>query len=349
MATNVGVIIGRFQVDDLHPAHRAVIDEVKDKHTSVLLFLGVPATYLSQRNPLDFATRRRMIQSHYPDIEVLTIKDHKVDKVWYQDLDHRIREVEPHATITLYGGRDSFISHYDGQFKTEELDIENSFSGTEVRERVGNNPLHTVDFRAGVIYAIANRHPISHPTVDIALVAPSYTSLSGKSQILLGRKHGDKKWCFPGGFLDNKKDKCFEDAARRELHEETNYICSSDVCKYVLSKEVEKDWRYAHETDRIFTSLFQIEVPSGSLYLKNEGEGLAETGLHSATKMEAGDDLEEIQWFDLETFGDYERHFITNETITDAHVPLMVAYIQYLKDNELYGLANDKPKPQDCD
>lgn len=338
MATQVGIIIGRFQVDDLHPAHRAVIDEVKDRHDSILIFLGVPATFLSQRNPLDFATRRRMIQSHYPDIEVLAIQDTKLDRNWYQELDRRIREVEPHANVTLYGGRDSFIDHYDGQFETVELDIENSFSGTEIRERVGRNPLHTQDFRAGVIYAIANRHSLNHLTVDMALLRDPSNSPTKKWQILLGKKHEDNKWCFPGGFVDTK-DPTLESAANRELFEETGFHTSgaTDSRRYVLSMEISNDWRYAHEVDRVLTTLFEYQIPIGSMYNMNNGEGLEETGLHAPQELKAGDDLAEIQWYDLDHFSDAEHHFATGETMTLSHAPLMRAYIRHLKLNNLYG------------
>jgi len=291
-----------------------------------------------------------MIQSHYPDVDVFQIKDHKLDSIWYQELDRRIREIEPHAEITLYGGRDSFADYYDGAFPVEVLtDIENSFSGTEIRERVGNTPLSTPDFRAGVIYAIANRFPLTHLTVDIGLINPYHSSPTKNSRILLGRKEGDRQWCFPGGFVD-AKDASLEDATRRELFEETGCHTSSvQMCKYVASLEVVNDWRYKNEVDRIMTNVFLMELPPNSPYLKNNDQGEEGTGLLSENKLKASDDLAEIQWFDLKEFSETPHHFVTNDLITKAHQPIMQVFIAHLKDNELYGLANDKPKPQDCD
>lgn len=320
MATNIGVIIGRFQVDDLHPAHRAVIDEVKSRHESVYIILGVPVIPLSVRYPLDFATRRRMIQSWYPDIEVLLIPDCKSNIEWQKNLDNIIRTAEPHARVTLYGGRDSFIKLYNGKFDTVELEIENSFSGTngtEIRQRIGNRPLGSVDFRAGVIYSNLNRFPISYQTVDIALLTDD------DEFILLGRKKGDTQWCFPGGFVD-PSDKTLEGAANREIIEEAGAAVRD--LKYVLSIRL-TDWRYIHENDKLLTALFECRLLSHNIsQFKDEF-------------VIAGDDLEEVRWFKVAEFGS-EPNTFGNQIITDTHRPLMCEFIKFLKERNRYHAIN---------
>ena len=52
--TDIGVIIGRFQVHELHLAHMALIETVLQNHTKVILFLGTSTAIATRKNPLDF-------------------------------------------------------------------------------------------------------------------------------------------------------------------------------------------------------------------------------------------------------------------------------------------------------
>ena len=59
----IGVLICRMQVPELHPVHRELIDSVCENHKKVIIFLAVPIVEQTKRNPLDFASRKAMIQS----------------------------------------------------------------------------------------------------------------------------------------------------------------------------------------------------------------------------------------------------------------------------------------------
>jgi len=60
---DVGVIIGRFQVAELHDGHHMIISSVLERHKKVLIFLGsTPDVLVTKQNPLDFLTRQQMIQ-----------------------------------------------------------------------------------------------------------------------------------------------------------------------------------------------------------------------------------------------------------------------------------------------
>ena len=58
----VGVIVCRMQVPHLHRAQKKLIDTVCDNHSKVVIFLGVSRITKTEKNPLDFNTRRLMIQ-----------------------------------------------------------------------------------------------------------------------------------------------------------------------------------------------------------------------------------------------------------------------------------------------
>ena len=73
----IGVVIGRFQVPELHDAHKELLQKVLSIHKRVILFLGLApdSCKCSYNNPLDYATRKAMIEKVFPQIEVLYIKD----------------------------------------------------------------------------------------------------------------------------------------------------------------------------------------------------------------------------------------------------------------------------------
>lgn len=287
----VGVIVGRFQVNELHDAHRELIDHVRRNHPKVIIALGVTSKLGSRNNPLDFISRRQMIQESYMDVDIVAIHDNRSDHNWSRELDRRIREVSPTGGVIIYGGRDSFISHYDGAFRTQELesDAYYNFSGTEIRNQLAKKSTSSADFRAGVIYACSNRYPTGYPTVDVAIVH--------EGRLLLGRKLNEDKYRFIGGFFDPKSDTSLEMAARREASEETGGM-SVEIDKYIGSFVVD-DWRYRGERDKIITTFYQAK----KLY----GPSIP------------SDDIAELKWFDLTA--------IKADSIMYEHIPLMNAFL----------------------
>jgi bifunctional NMN adenylyltransferase/nudix hydrolase len=63
---DVGVIVGRFQVPELHDAHKDLIETVCDKHDKVIIFLGLSPLMVTRENPLDFESRKQMILESSP-------------------------------------------------------------------------------------------------------------------------------------------------------------------------------------------------------------------------------------------------------------------------------------------
>lgn len=257
--TDIGVIIGRFQIHELHEAHKDLFDKVIDRHQKVIVFLGVSPVLGSKRNPLDFPTRQQLILSEYGSkiAAVLPIHDNRSDLAWSKEIDKRIREVFQIGDVTLYGSRDSFIPHYEGQFKTHELETKIYLSGTDVRKNVSKKILASPEFRAGIIYGIYNTYPIVYSTIDIAI-------FNNEGEILLARKPNDPTalYRFIGGFVDPKDDSDFA-ACRREGFEETG--AEIEPYEYVCSAKVD-DWRYRNEEDRkIMTRLYKAKYVSGRI------------------------------------------------------------------------------------
>ncbi len=243
----IGVIMARFQVHKLHDGHIKLINQVCGNHKKVIIFLGVPQVGGTKSNPLDFATRKAMIQELYPDVVILPHKDQRTDEKWSENLDAEIRmPFGSKITALLYGSRDSFIPHYKGKFPVVELTTDVFYSGTEVRKQVSKEILNSPDFRAGVIHATFAQWAVTYPTVDVV-------AYNEKGQILLGKKPNETNFRFIGGFVD-RTDANWEAGAKREFFEETGG-CEIANLKYVASGQI-KDWRYGGTEHGIMTTLF---------------------------------------------------------------------------------------------
>lgn len=271
---DVGVIIGRFQLHELHEAHLEMVGEVIKRHEKTILFLGVSPTLSTQRNPLDFLSRKVMFEEAFGNqiSAIQPLHDKKSDLVWSNQVDSKIREVCPLGSVVLYGSRDSFIPHYHGKFDVIELVPSSLVSATEIRNSVSKKVQRSKEFRAGVIYACYNSYPIVHPTIDVAIMNED------ESKVLLGRKKDEVEFRFIGGFADIS-DENFEQTVKRETYEETGL--EVDDIQYVASDKV-KDWRYRSTTDRsIMTTFFKAKKIFGA--------------------EKASDDIAEVKWFDMRT------------------------------------------------
>lgn len=280
-ATDVAVIVGRFQVNELHEAHIDLITSVLNKHDRVLVFLGNSTIRNTLNNPLDYRARRTMIADKFPTVEIHYINDNPSDTAWTKNLDKLIGEqLLPMQTVTLYGSRDSFLKCYSGKHNTCELEATTFISGTEVRRRVCNNYPPTADYRAGMIAATAYRFPTAFQTVDIAVV-------NDKGELLLARKPEEKKWRFIGGFSDPASVSLEEDA-KREVQEEAGVEVGNII---YLGSTLINDWRYRGEIDKIKTALFVAKYVFG--------------------KPEGADDVAEVKWVSINN--------LTKNDIVETH------------------------------
>ncbi len=279
---DIGVIVGRFQVNELHTGHIKLVESVMALHKRVVVLLGVSPTLVTKNNPLDFIARKEMLLQKFPAISVLSIPDMASDHQWSLELDKRIREACPLGSVLLYGGRDNFIKYYSGHFDTADLGEFSAFSGTKIRKDVSNEVKSSADFRSGVIFAAYNQYSKVYPTVDVAIV--------NGDKVLLGQKLHQEKYRFIGGFSDAADDS-FEAAAKREAREETGLELEN--LKYLGSAKID-DWRYRSEEDKIITLFFLADYING----------------HA----EAKDDIATLKWFSRDELK--EDHFV------DEHKPL---------------------------
>ena len=304
-----GVIVGRFQVPELHESHKKLFDHVVARHERVICILGNGHLRSTKRNPLDYQQRMKMIQEDYPNIICLYQNDCKSNAHWSGNLDAMISEnLSQGLKPLLYGSRDSFIKHYEGRFDTEELESDSFISGTQIRKEVTRTIHASKEFRMGVVVGASNRYPVNFVTVDIAIMDKDET------RILLARKPNEDEYRFVGGFSDPDSPR-LEDDAIREVMEETH--CEIDEPKYITSMRI-NDWRYRGEADSICTTFFKANYIGGT--------------------PQADDDIAEIRWFDIDFFKGvktetgYEAPHKNLHMLVGEHKNLMEKLLDHLND-----------------
>lgn len=299
---SVGVIVARFQVHELHEGHHYVIKQVIKNHKKTIIFLGVPKFIGTKKNPLDFDTRKKMVQSHYPEAVIVALPDNRDNQKWAHELDKRIREIYPHGDVLLYGSRDSFIPYYlnnGGKFQTTELKQLGTFTGTDVRKMISEEVRNSIDFRSGVIYHAYNLYPRVIPTVDIAPLNEDNT------QVLLAKKYDEDKFRFIGGFV-LPTDKTITMAVRRVYYKETGGNSEPINIQHIDSIQID-DWRFKGEEDKVMTSFFTVKSAWG--------------------RITPSDDIQELKWCDLD-----EKWL--KENIVEEHKPLIEILLNKLKEKE---------------
>ncbi len=267
-SSSLGVVIGRFQIHELHEGHIALIDYVDARHEQLLILVGHNSIRFNTDDPFPFYIRKQMLESRYPRATILPLPDSPIsNEHWSSVVDQKVTSVSYTGKATLYGSRDSFIPFYSGKYSTEEVPEFPNRSATQVRAEAGSAMVDDPMFRLGWLAAIHAQYAVTDPTVDIAIHTPDW------SKVLMGRRGPGAPLRFFGGFVD-PTDPSYEAAAGREQTEEALGVVVGEP-KYVGSRRV-NDPRYRKSKYGIMTTLFAMEYQGGDTPAAGDDMGLVE-------------------------------------------------------------------------
>lgn len=162
----IGIIIGRFQVPELHPGHLHLIKSALENFDEVHIVVGVTkGDKLDKRNPLPYEAREIMLLDSFPELfgKLHTIEDIGNWPVWVETLDRDILDrIAEEGQVVIVGSRDSVATHYKeygGKFDTATIEPLEDFSGTGAREEIKNNyhPIWHKEARRVAVWAIENQ------------------------------------------------------------------------------------------------------------------------------------------------------------------------------------------------
>lgn len=281
----IGVVIGRFQVPHLHPGHVELL-RAASMHPKTIVLLTVSPHLVTRGDPLDFPTRALMIHEAFPLAIVLPIADEPTDTGWSASVDRAIETASPIGRALLYFGRDSSFHRYHGRHATHVIAAKGEHSGSALRAQYGARPRNGEEFRAGAIYAAHNMWPRAVAVVDVAMTRHSP---SGELELLLGRRRNEGGlWRLPGGHVD-VNDESAEQAARRELAEETGL--EAGAMRIVGNYRV-RGWRKS-EGYELFTTLFHAEYQFGAPEGRDDMDGaLSWVAMKTLPTLQYADDHE---------------------------------------------------------
>lgn len=296
----------RVQTPFLTEGHHTLTDYASFHSDQLIIILGIAPTMLATDNPLIYDMRKTMVEISYPSAIVLSVKDTTDDLIWSNEVDKVLLPYN-NEDITIYGGRDSFIPYYLGNYKTFDIGktpfdhinatlYRNKLKDYKYFQELSNNMMTSFTsfedivefgFRCGVIWASQNKFPVAFATVDIGVVREN----NGVAEILLGKKYKQNVRVLMGGFVD-KEDSNYLSAAKRELREEIEGIKTSEL-KFIDSFKID-DWRYRKTADCIITNLHICK------WIEGEPKG--------------ADDLETAEFYTFEkaysVIGDHHKHLL---------------------------------------
>ncbi len=292
------MLIGRFQ--PLHSAHLEIIKRCTALTDQLVVVVGSANQPRTYKNPFTFDERSRMIRAATAGLSMRVYVEPNIDTI-YNDQAWAVRVQGIHSKYRCLGTKDAIIGHKkdDSSFyldmfpqweyiNVEEIEplsavnIRDLYFKTDVNMKFikGVVPETTFEFleqfRATPEYEqiikerefVANykKQYASLPYPPIFSTADAVVIQSGHVLMIKRRSEpGKGLWALPGGFVNANTDKSVEDAAIRELREETGIKVPAPVLRGNIQRSKVFDAVDRSARGRTITHAFYIQLPDGEL------------------------------------------------------------------------------------
>lgn len=292
------VLIGRFQ--PLHNAHLEIIKRCTALTDQLVIIAGSAKQPRTYKNPFTFDERRQMILAATAGLSLRVYVEPNIDTI-YNDQAWAVRVQGIVSKYRVLGEKTAIIGHKkdDSSFyldmfpQWDYINVEQiePLGATDIRDLYfkwdfNSNfikyvvPETTYDFlmqfRRSEEFAqiIREREFVSNykkqyaslPYPPIFSTADSVVIQSGHVLMIRRRAEpGKGLWALPGGYVNANTDRSVEDAAIRELREETGIKVPAPVLRGNIKRSKVFDAIDRSPRGRIITHAFHIELPDGEL------------------------------------------------------------------------------------
>jgi bifunctional NMN adenylyltransferase/nudix hydrolase len=292
------MLIGRFQ--PLHNAHLEIIKRCTALTDQLVIVAGSANQPRTYKNPFTFEERRAMILDATRGLSMRVYVEPNIDTI-YNDQAWAVRVQGIHSKYRILGTKDAIIGHKkdDSSFyldmfpqweyiNVEEIEplsavnIRNLYFKWDFNSNFIKNvvPETTYDFlmnfrrteefaqviREREFVANYKKQYASLPYPPIFSTADAVVIQSGHVLMIKRRAEpGKGLWALPGGYVNANTDKSVEDAAIRELREETMIKVPAPVLRGNIVRSKVFDAIDRSPRGRIITHAFYIQLPDGEL------------------------------------------------------------------------------------
>lgn len=322
------VLIGRFQ--PLHNAHLEIIKRCTALTDQLVVIAGSAHQPRTYKNPFTFEERAQMIRNATAGLSMRVYVEPNIDTI-YNDQAWAVRVQGIHSKYRCLGTKDAIIGHKKDEssfyldmfpqweyINVEEIEplsavnIRDLYFKRDVNMRFikGVVPESTFNFleqfrttpeydqiiREREFIDTYKKQYASLPYPPIFVTADAVVIQSGHVLMIKRRSEpGKGLWALPGGFVNANTDKSVENAAIRELREETGIKVPAPVLRGSIVRSRVFDAVDRSARGRTITHAFHIELPDGDL-----------------PKVKGQDDAEKARWVpisDVRSDECFEDHY----------------------------------------
>jgi bifunctional NMN adenylyltransferase/nudix hydrolase len=306
------VLIGRFQ--PFHSAHLESVKRATALCEQLIIITGSAKQPRTYKNPFTSAERRGMIKSATGGLSMQIYVEENVDTI-YNDQAWAVRIQGIVSKYAVLGTKTGIIGHKKDdssfyldmfpQWGYENVELIEFLSAVDIRDLYFKRDVN-MKFIKGVVpetvfefldefrtrpeyeqiirerefVATYKKQYASLPYPPIFSTADAVVIQSGHVLMIRRRAEpGKGLWALPGGYVNAATDKSVEDAAIRELREETQIRVPAPVLRGSIVRSKVFDAIDRSPRGRIITHAFHIQLPDGEL-----------------PKVKGSDDAEKARW-----------------------------------------------------